>query len=313
MVDEHPIGVAAERTGISPHVLRVWERLYRAIEPTRTDGGRRLYSDADIERLRLMALATAAGRGISQVAKLPTKELARLVRDDEEARRQLGTTRRGRTSGTTAVEDVAAARARARALDAVGLEGVLRRSAALVGASAFLDSVATPLLKEIGDERSAGELAPGEEQLVLVALRRVIEGIVPVLIVSGDAPNLLVATPVGDRHEIEAVMATAGAAIEGWRVTYLGPGVPVSEIAVAAASTSARAVSVTVPRAGNNDLLLQELRTLRVRLAARVPLLAGGAGALEIAAELRGGGVHVIENLTDLRLALRAASQSEIG
>jgi DNA-binding transcriptional MerR regulator/methylmalonyl-CoA mutase cobalamin-binding subunit len=311
MVDEHPIGVAAERTGISPHVLRVWERRYRAIEPTRTDGGRRLYSDADIERLRLMALATAAGRGISQVAKLPTKELARLVRDDEEARRQLGTTRRGRTSGTTAGEDVVAARARARALDAVGLERVLRRSAALVGASAFLDTVATPLLKEIGDERSAWELAPGEEQLVLVALRRVIEGIVPVLIVSGDAPNLIVATPVGDRQEIEAVMATAGAAIEGWRVTYLGPGVPVSEIAVAAASTSARAVSVTVPRAGNNDLLLQELRALRARLAARVPLLAGGAGALEIAAELRGAGVHVIENLTDLRQALRAASPSE--
>jgi DNA-binding transcriptional MerR regulator/methylmalonyl-CoA mutase cobalamin-binding subunit len=311
MVDEHPIGVASERTGISPHVLRVWERRYRAIEPTRTDGGRRLYSDADIERLRLMALATAAGRGISQVANLPTKELARLVRDDEEARRQLGTTRRARTSGTTASDDVAAARARARALDAVGLERVLRRSAALVGAGAFIDTVATPLLKEIGEQRNAGELAPGEEQLVLVALRRVIEGIVPVLIVSGDAPNLLVATPVGDRHEIEAVMATAGAAIEGWRVTYLGPGVPVSEIAVAAASTSARAVSVTVPRAGNNDLLLQELRALRGRLAARVPLLAGGAGALEIAAELRGAGVHVIENLIDLRQALRAASPSE--
>jgi len=307
----HPIGVAAERTGISPHVLRVWERRYRAIEPSRTDGGRRLYSDADIERLRLMALATTAGRGISQVAKLPTKELARLVRDDEEARRQLGTTRRARTSGTTAPGDVAAARARARALDAVGLERVLRRSAALVGAGAFIDTVATPLLKEIGEQRNAGELAPGEEQLVLVALRRVIEGIVPVLIVSGDAPNLLVATPVGDRHEIEAVMATAGAAIEGWRVTYLGPGVPVSEIAVAAASTSARAVSVTVPRAGNNDLLLQELRALRVRLAARVPLLAGGAGALEIAAELRGAGVHVIDSLTDLRLALRAASQPD--
>jgi methylmalonyl-CoA mutase cobalamin-binding subunit len=234
-----------------------------------------------------------------------------LVRDDEEARRQLGTTRRARTSGTTASDDVAAARARARALDAVGLERVLRRSAALVGAGAFIDTVATPLLKEIGEQRNAGELAPGEEQLVLVALRRVIEGIVPVLIVSGDAPNLLVATPVGDRHEIEAVMATAGAAIEGWRVTYLGPGVPVSEIAVAAASTSARAVSVTVPRAGNNDLLLQELRALRGRLAARVPLLAGGAGALEIAAELRGAGVHVIENLTDLRQALRAASPSE--
>ncbi len=311
-LDHHPIGVAAERTGLTPHVLRVWERRYRAIEPVRAEGGRRLYSDADIERLRLMALATAAGRGISQVARLPTKELTRLVRDDEEARRRLDTdggARGARLTGATA-DDVAAARARARALDASGLERVLRRSAALVGAGTFLESVATPLLRQIGDERDAGQLAPGAEHLALVALRRVIEGIVPILIVSGDAPNLLVATPVGDRHEIEAVMATAVAAIESWRVTYLGPGVPVSEIAVAAASTSARAVSVTVPGTGGHDQLIQELRALRVQLAARVPLLVGGAGALTIASELRGAGVKVIENLTDLRLALRVAGQS---
>lgn len=311
-IRQHPIGVASERTGLSPHVLRVWERRYRAIEPTRTDGGRRLYSDADIERLRLMALATAAGRGISQVARLPTKELMRLVRDDAEARRQLGTTDRARTSGTTGAtssDDVTAARARARSLDAVGLERVLRRSAALVGTAAFLDTVATPLLRQISNARDAGELAPGEEQLVLVALRRVIEGVVPTLIVSDDAPNLLVATPVGDRHEIEAVMATAVAAIENWRVTYLGPGVPVSEIAVAAANASANAVSVTLPRGGGHDLLLHGLRALRVRLAAGVPLLVSGAGALEIATELKGAGVEVIENLTDLRLALRVAGE----
>src|SRR5581483_5000324 len=257
-VRHHPIRVAAERTGLSPHVLRVWERRYRAIEPTRTDGGRRLYSDGDIERLRLMALATAAGRGISQVARLPTEELMRLVRDDAKARHQIGTTYRARTAGTTGAssDDVAAARSRAHALDAVGLERVLRRSAALVGAAAFLDTVATPLLGQMSGARESGELAPGEEQLVLVALRRIIEGMVPTLIVSDHAPNLLVATPVGDRQEIEAVMATAVAAIEHWRVTYLGPGVPVSEIAVAAAHTSAHAVSVTLPRGGGHDLLL---------------------------------------------------------
>jgi DNA-binding transcriptional MerR regulator/methylmalonyl-CoA mutase cobalamin-binding subunit len=307
----HPIGVAAERTGLSPHVLRVWERRYRAIEPTRTEGGRRLYSDDDIERLRLMALATTGGRGISQVARLSSKELTRLVRDDEAARRRLGTTPHSRISGPTgaAADDVAAARGRARALDAMGLERVLRRSAALIGAGTFLDIVATPLLKQIADERDAGGLTPGEEQLVLVALRRAIESLVPILIGSGDAPSLLVATPVGDRHEIEAVMATAVAAIESWRVTYLGPGVTMSEIAGAAALHAAHAVSVTVPRVGNYDSLLGELRALHVRLAARVPLLVGGAGALAIAAELRGSGVTVVENLTGLRLALRVAGQ----
>src|SRR6202035_4511197 len=86
-VGRHPIGVVAERTGLTPDVLRVWERRYRAVEPTRTEGGQRLYSDADIERLRLMYLATGAGRGISQVARLDTEELTRLVREDAEARR----------------------------------------------------------------------------------------------------------------------------------------------------------------------------------------------------------------------------------
>ena len=64
----HPIGVVAERTGLSLDVLRVWERRYGVVQPTRDEGGRRLYSDADIERLRLLAEATSGGRAIRQVA-----------------------------------------------------------------------------------------------------------------------------------------------------------------------------------------------------------------------------------------------------
>ena len=52
---KHPIRVVSERTGLSPDVLRAWEKRYRAVEPPRRDGGsQRLYSDADVERLRLL-------------------------------------------------------------------------------------------------------------------------------------------------------------------------------------------------------------------------------------------------------------------
>src|SRR5919206_4189304 len=85
-VARHPIGVVAERTGLSPDLLRVWERRYRAVEPSRSGDGQRAYSDADIERLRLLRLATTAGRSIGQVARLATEELARLVGEDEAAR-----------------------------------------------------------------------------------------------------------------------------------------------------------------------------------------------------------------------------------
>src|SRR5829696_483657 len=78
----HPIGVVAERTGLSPHVLRVWERRYRVVEPSRAEGRQRLYSDAEVERLRLIRLATLAGRSVGQVAPLSTDELARLVQED---------------------------------------------------------------------------------------------------------------------------------------------------------------------------------------------------------------------------------------
>ena len=81
----HPIKVVARRTGLTPDVLRVWEKRYRAVSPTRLDTGRRLYSDADVERLLLLRRATLAGRRIGQVAKMPNAELEPLVVDDETA------------------------------------------------------------------------------------------------------------------------------------------------------------------------------------------------------------------------------------
>jgi MerR family transcriptional regulator, light-induced transcriptional regulator len=307
----HPIGVACERTGLSPHVLRVWERRYAAVEPARTIGGHRLYSDADIERLRLLALVTAGKRSISLVAHLPADELARLAREDAEVRLRTGILDGPAAHRAVVAKDVGEARALARSLDAPGFERMLRRSLALMGVPSFLETVATALVRHTGEDRTAGRLAAGTEHLVAVTLRRVLEGIMPALHVPSDAPNLLLATPAGDRHEIEAVMAAAAAAAEGWCVTYLGPGVPASEIAAAATNVSARAVGVTVPRVGGHDFLLGELRALQFRLSPGVPLLVGGTGARPLAVDLQRAGIHVIENLADLRAALWIAGRSE--
>src|SRR5687768_11395483 len=81
----HPIAVVSERTGLSQDILRVWERRYGAVSPTRTESGERLYSDADVARLRLLDAAVAAGRRISRVATLSTTELEALIADDRDA------------------------------------------------------------------------------------------------------------------------------------------------------------------------------------------------------------------------------------
>src|SRR5918992_5648202 len=115
----HPIGVVSERTGLSPDLLRVWERRYRAVEPSRAPDGQRLYSDTDVERLRLLRLATLAGRSIRQVAQLPTDELTRLVREDEAAR-QRSAQWEARSAPTSAEDDVERALELTRAVDASG-------------------------------------------------------------------------------------------------------------------------------------------------------------------------------------------------
>jgi DNA-binding transcriptional MerR regulator len=79
----HPIGYVSRRTGLTTHVIRVWEHRYKAIEPIRTDTNRRQYTDADIERLSLLKAATAAGHSISSVASIPDDQLRSIVREDE--------------------------------------------------------------------------------------------------------------------------------------------------------------------------------------------------------------------------------------
>jgi DNA-binding transcriptional MerR regulator/methylmalonyl-CoA mutase cobalamin-binding subunit len=306
-VARHPISVVAERTGLSPDVLRVWERRYRAVEPSRAADGQRAYSDADVERLRLLRLSTQAGRSIRQVARLATEELTRLVREDEDAARQRVSRPEERAGPAPATEDVERALGLARAVDAPGLENFLRRSAAAYGVPVFLDGLASPLLRRMGDEREAGRLTPGQEHLATEIVQRVLEGAIHFLAAAPDAPSLLFATPVGEQRKVGTVLAAAAAAAEGWRVTYLGPNLSADEIAAAARAAAARVVGVSVVYLGERDRVLAELRTLRSRLPASVPLVAGGEGAVALSPELRNAGIQVVADLSELRAVLRVA------
>jgi len=79
----HPIRVAAERTGVSTHLIRAWELRYKAIEPHRSPTDRRLYSDAQINRIRLLKQGTEQGHTISHLARLEDLELERVLNSPE--------------------------------------------------------------------------------------------------------------------------------------------------------------------------------------------------------------------------------------
>jgi CheY-like chemotaxis protein len=54
-VATYSIGAVARMVGVPPATLRTWEERYRIVEPVRSEGGHRLYSRLDVERLRFVA------------------------------------------------------------------------------------------------------------------------------------------------------------------------------------------------------------------------------------------------------------------
>ncbi len=93
------ISVAAELTGVHPQTLRVYERK-GLLDPSRTEGGSRRFSDQDLDRLRHIQSLTTAGlnlEGVRRVMELEA-EVARLrqelVATRAEAREAVAVTHR---------------------------------------------------------------------------------------------------------------------------------------------------------------------------------------------------------------------------
>jgi DNA-binding transcriptional MerR regulator/methylmalonyl-CoA mutase cobalamin-binding subunit len=299
----YPVRLVALRTGLSPHVLRAWERRYRVVTPTRTEGGQRLYSDLDVERLLRLRRLTDQGHAIGRIALLPLPELVRL---EDEAPADAP-----EIASAAAAEVASASLQATRGLDDKELQAVLERAAITLGVSVFLDQVLAPLLKRIGEGWSQHSVSVAQEHMASGVIRRVLGWLLRVYEVRNGAPRVVVATPPRYTHELGALMAAASAAAEGWSVTYLGPDLPVADLVNAVGQSGARAVAISAVHRPQGGDLLGVLRDTRARLPADVTLLVGGAGALEIRAEAEAAGVRVVESLAEFRaLLLRLAREA---
>src|SRR5690348_12542323 len=73
----YPIRAVSRMTGLSIDTLRAWERRYEAVVPARGARGR-VYSDSQIERLRLLAALVEGGHAIGTIAGLSDTALRKL-------------------------------------------------------------------------------------------------------------------------------------------------------------------------------------------------------------------------------------------
>jgi MerR family transcriptional regulator, light-induced transcriptional regulator len=298
---QFPIGTVARRTGLSPHVLRAWERRYGVVEPVRSEGGTRLYSNADVFRLRLLRHAVEAGHSISRVAGLSGEELLKLV--GQEAAGELAGDRVG-GAGTPERYMVECLEA-VESMDGERVHALLMRAAITLSATDFTERLVVPLLERVGELWESGELCPAHEHVLSSSVQRVLGWILASVTAPGDAPVVVVTTLEGHRHELAALMAATEAVKEGWRVTYLGPDLPASDIATAVEATGASALILSVIRESTEDELREQLGRLRSRIGS-IPVLIGGRGAAAHEVLIGRAGGTWIPNFATFRVVLGA-------
>ena len=292
----YPLRAVVRRTGLSADVLRAWERRYRAIEPDRTQGGQRLYSDEDVERLVLLQRATAAGHSISEIARLDRVALQALM--DRAARPR---TTRVLPAADAFLRDAVIA---AEDLDPAAMEAVLKRAALSIGTEVFVDDLLPRFLRTVGDRWHRGSITPAHEHLATQAVRRVLGWVTEPFDAAADAPRIVVATPASEYHELGAMLVAAAAASEGWRVLYLGANLPAGDIVAAATQVGARAVALSLVYA-DSEQALRELRETANGLPAEVKIFVGGMAAARLERSLADPRIQVLGELDALRVALR--------
>jgi DNA-binding transcriptional MerR regulator len=255
------IGELSKRVGVSPELLRAWERRYGLLRPTRSAGGLRLYSADDVERVRRMQELLAEGFAAAQAAEL--------VRGEDNAE-------------PSAPADAAASmRAElAEALDEFdepAAQAALDRLLAVVTVETLLSEVVLPYLADLGERWERGEVSVAQEHFATTVLRGRLLGIARGW-GRGFGPIAVLACLPGEQHDLGLISFGLTLRARGWRIVYLGPDAPIETVIEA----SDRLEPSLVVLAAVTGERLKPVRNQVRRLARRHRVALGGAAVGEV-------------------------------
>jgi DNA-binding transcriptional MerR regulator len=257
------IGEFARRVGISPELLRAWERRYGLLQPIRTDGGFRLYTDDDARRVERMKRALDEGLSAA-----------------EAARRALAQARSAEGALDDALARLVAA---AHAYDEAAMHAVLDEAFAGFSLETVLQELILPALREIGTEWERGTLEVGQEHFASNLIRERLLALAR-LWGRGGGPLAVLACAPSERHDIGLIAFGLVLRSHGWRILFLGADTPLATLGKAVSKTNPQLVVV----ASMDSALLEAQSAALRKLGRSAPLVISGNGASEdLAVRLR--------------------------
>ena len=260
------IGELSRRVGVSPALLRAWEKRYGLLQPSRSEGNFRLYSEADEQRVRVMQGEMARGLSAAEAARVAVSG-------------------RGGEPGPAEESDFAERERRALAeaalnFDEGGVQDCLDRAFALQSLEGVLSEIVLPCLREIGDGWERSEVSVAQEHFAsniirsrLMALTRGWD--------TGPSRRVVLACVPGELHDLGLICFGLTLWRRGWRILYLGQATPVADMGAGVREANATALVVHV----QSSELWAGAQAEIAELAGETRLAIGGAGVDAAAAE----------------------------
>lgn len=296
------IGYVSLQTGLSTHVIRAWERRYAAVTPGRSDGGRRLYTRADIARLALLKRLLDAGHRISSIAGLDREALAELI-----ATRAAGAAASEPGGTGSALPDklpdklIDHCLQAARALDSDRLYRTLQDGLLHYSRQAFIETVVGPFMHRVGRQWAEGTLRIVHGHLAAGVVHTLLNGMLnPCSDGTCGRPRMLIAAPAGQHCYLGAMAVAVAAQDHGWQALMPGHNLPAEEIAAACATFAPRWVVLSITCRVDDDFTANELSRLSELVGGRCRIVVGGQASRHYRSQVEAFGGKVYGTLKEM-------------
>ena len=223
-------------TGINENTLRAWERRYQLVTPSRSEGGMRLYSEKDIEKLRVIARLTQSGQSIGQLKELSLAQMKSIeskfeIESDKIKFEDSDKDEFFKTEEFHLSEIFEAL----KKFDLEEMYRALENAKFRLSTQRFISNLVLPLLAKVGDSVESGALNVSQEHLLSSMLRdylgTIYQSYSPYEQLTGKKiKKFIFTTREGDLHEFGILLSAIVARIYRKQTYYLGPNTPVEPL-----------------------------------------------------------------------------------
>jgi MerR family transcriptional regulator, light-induced transcriptional regulator len=301
-MNKHRIHRVAKLTGLSKDVIRVWERRYGLVKPSRSSNRYREYSDEDVALLRFVRAQMEQGSSIGG--------LATEGRDSLVARMRVATppTAEDQKPHERLLDELMGT---LDPLDKSGFERKLNGAVAVIPFDEAIQRILLPLQQRIGELWHQGRFSTAIEHYVTKIIQQKLFAVVNQLPINEFGPRVLIACPEGETHEIGAQSVAFIASTRGCHVYYLGPNLPTLDLVSFCERINPDLVLLSITETKPDAAAIKLLKELEP-LGTRWSVAVGGQGTSAIADLLHDTKIELLDNIPALETRLMALLSGQI-